>query len=215
MWTTAAAYQDNTAPHRRQAWATSVQSRGQTNTAVEHMQSWKGCICMVQIPLGGKYTWAFKEKKKQTHTRGPFEVQSIFVLLGLSSMLIFRFEASSPGFNQELMSQPLKFTGPFFLCCCFHMFMDSLNVTQHRIRNLFPPFMWLWAMERTEWMNNTHTCMHRNSEEMGIGHILQHIFWLKFLIRTLWVPHSYELELCMLVYLHCLDRKTNHVFEAG
>lgn len=68
MWTTAAASQDSTAPHRRQAWATSVQSRGQTNTAVEHMQSWKGCICMVQIPLGGKYTWAFKEKRnKPTH----------------------------------------------------------------------------------------------------------------------------------------------------
>lgn len=73
MWTTTAApqYGSTTAwwtSHRRQALTTSVQSRGQTNTAVEHMQSWKGCICMVQIPLTGKYTSVFKEKRnKPTH----------------------------------------------------------------------------------------------------------------------------------------------------
>lgn len=77
----------------------------------------------------------------------------------------------------------------FSLFWSFHMFIESLNVTQHRIRNLFPPFMWLGAMERTEWMNNTHTHTHActGTEERKWGLVT---YYNTFYGLNFWSEHS-------------------------
>lgn len=89
--------------HRRRAWTTSAQSRGQTNTAAEHMQSWKGCICMVQIPLSGKYTWVFKEKRnKPTHV-AHLNFKVLFCCWGCLPCWSSGFKHHPLVFNQELI----------------------------------------------------------------------------------------------------------------
>lgn len=128
---------------------------------------------MVQIPLSGKYTRAFKEKRnKPTHMAHLNFKVFFFLLPGLSSVLIFRFQASSAGFQPGInISPPLKFTTPFPPPLpprrCFHMHMETLKVAQRRIRNFVSTFHVALGDGKNR-MDGQHTCEHMLGGKMGL-----------------------------------------------
>lgn len=154
------------------------------------MQSWKGCICMVQIPLSGKYTWVFKEKRNKPTHMAHLNFKVFFCCWGCLPCWSSGFKHHPLVFNQELIYphlwSSLRLFHPTpsaaaFICTWSHWRSPSAGSGTC--------FHFSCGSGRWKEQNGRTTHMQAHAQrENGAGHTLQHIFSGLFRKCSEWEP---------------------------